>query len=167
MSVQTPAGRVMRQQFNGGCSHCCEPSEPAVAQRCSRQNPWTSRRHVSMARNSRQTMRAGPPGSAGYCNGKCCSAASGTCVHDYDTGYQDCCAYLPCHPADDLIETPSDTSSCSTVRTLAGCRCVHGGSLAASHTGPRALAHLMYKLAFRSASYSHRRGIVCCLWTQG
>ena len=37
---------------------------------------------------------AGPPGSAGYCGGKCCSNTNGTCVSDSDNGGQQCCAPL-------------------------------------------------------------------------
>ena len=35
----------------------------------------------------------GPPGSAGYCSGKCNPAASGTCVSDYDSGGKNFCAF--------------------------------------------------------------------------
>ena len=36
---------------------------------------------------------AGPPGSSGYCSGKCCPGATDVCVVDSGSGDGACCAY--------------------------------------------------------------------------
>ena len=48
-----------------------------------------------MVHNGYDQLRAGPPGTNGYCSGECCASANGTCVPDYDTTDHACCAYLP------------------------------------------------------------------------